>query len=59
VSTPARLAAFTVALLVALGIGAGVGAAIGPAPADDAPAATAEDCEPTPATHEGDHGGFG
>ena len=58
-TTPTRLAAFAVALLVALGIGAGVGAAIGPDPADDSPAAHTEDCEPAPAPHEGDHGGFG
>jgi hypothetical protein len=53
VSTSTRLAAFAVALLVALGIGAGVGAAIGPEPADEAPAAHTEACEPTPSRHEG------
>jgi hypothetical protein len=59
VTTPARLAAFAVALLAALGVGAGVGAAIGPDPADDRPAERSESCEPEPAAHEGDHGGFG
>jgi hypothetical protein len=58
VTTPARLAAFAVALVLALGIGAGVGAAIGPDPADR-PATHSDDCEPAPTTHEGDHGGFG
>lgn len=58
-TTPARLAGFAVALLLALGIGAGVGAAIGPEPADDGSATHAEECEPAPTPHEGDHGGFG